>query len=116
MRPSLLAAVLATAALALLAGAAPASAAPKLRVCGNLTAGTGLLIGDITTKRVRCPAARAIARAVPERCGTDGGESCVVRGFSCLVARAAPELRFARCSRSSRDRQLFRTVWFEFGS
>jgi hypothetical protein len=116
MRISLIAAVLAAAALVLLSAASPASAAPKLRVCGNFTAGNGLLVGDITTKRVRCPAAREVARAVPERCGTDGGESCVVRGFACLTARAAPELRFARCSKSRGDSQLYKTIWFEFGS
>ncbi len=114
MRSLLLAVLLAVAALAVTAG--PATAAPTLRACGNLTAGNGLLIGDITTKRVRCAAARDIARAVPERCGANGGESCSVRGFTCLVARAAPELRFARCSQPRGNRQLFRTIWFEFGS
>jgi hypothetical protein len=114
MRPFLIAALLAAAAIAL--SSAPASAAPKLRVCGNLTADNGLLIGDITTKRVTCPLARDIARAVPEQCGANGGESCSVVGFSCLVARAAPELRFARCTRPRGNRPLFRTIWFEFGS
>ena len=114
MRPLLIAALLAATVVAL--SSAPASAAPKLRACGNLTAGNGLLIGDVTTKRVRCPLARDIARAVPDACGTQGGESCTVRGFTCLVGRVAPELRFARCSKPRGNRQLFSTVWFEFGS
>ena len=114
MRPLLIAALLAAATLAL--ASAPASAAPKLRACGNLTAGNGLLIGDVTTKRVRCAAARDVARAVPERCGTDGGDFCTVRGFACFTGRAAPELRLARCSKSRGNSQLFKTIWFEFGS
>ncbi|MEZ0293842.1 MAG: hypothetical protein ACAH82_14960 [Solirubrobacteraceae bacterium] len=114
MRPLLIAALLAAATVALSSG--PASAAPKLRVCGNLTAGNGLLIGDVTTKRVRCPLARDVARAVPERCGTDGGDFCTVRGFACVTGRAAPELRLARCSKSRANSQLFKTIWFEFGS
>ena len=60
------------------AGAAAASAAPTLRACGNLETG-GVLVGDITTKRVACANARKVARAVPAACGNEG--TCTVRGF-----------------------------------
>ena len=106
----LLAAVL----LALVPGNATASAAPKLRSCGNLQVGNGLLVGDITTKRVTCPNARKVARAAPEACGDEG--TCTVRGFSCITARALEELRFARCSKPDDGVELFKVIRFDFGS
>jgi hypothetical protein len=112
MRIPIAVAVLAAAAIALLPSAA--SAAPKLRACGNLQTGDGVLVGDITTKRVRCPSARDVARAVPAACGNEG--TCQVRGFSCITAEALEELRFARCSKARGGSELFKVIRFDFGS
>jgi hypothetical protein len=111
MRFPLAAAVLAAIALIVLPSAA--SAAPKLRACGNLES-AGVLVGDITTKRVTCPNARRVARAVPQECGNEG--TCQVRGFSCITAQALEELRFARCSKASGGEELFKVIRFDFGS
>jgi hypothetical protein len=110
MRIPLVVAVLA--AVALLPSAA--SATPTLRTCGNLETGNGVLVGDITTKRVRCPDARTVARAVPAACGNEG--TCQVRGFSCITAQALEELRFARCSKPRGNSELFKVIRFDFGS
>jgi hypothetical protein len=112
MRIPLTAAVLAAAAIVLLPSSA--SAAPQLRSCGNLQTGDGVLVGDITTKRVTCPNARKVARAVPAACGNEG--TCQVRGFSCITAQALEELRFARCSKASGGQELFKVIRFDFGS
>ncbi|HTE61573.1 MAG TPA: hypothetical protein VK631_14570 [Solirubrobacteraceae bacterium] len=114
MPKSLAAALLAAAALALLP--AGASAAPPLRGCGNATTGNGngLLIGDIITRRVTCPNARKVARAVPAACGNQG--TCQVNGFSCITAQALEELRFARCSKPRGSDELFKVIRFDFGS
>jgi hypothetical protein len=107
-------ALLAALLVVLLPGHAAASAAPKLRSCGNLEAGNGLLVGDVTTKRVACPDARRVARQAPAACGEQG--TCTVRGFSCITARALEELRFARCSKPGNGVELFKVVRFDFGS
>jgi hypothetical protein len=108
--------ILATLAFAALALPATASAqGATLRSCGN-TESDGVLIGDITTKRVKCGTARRVARLTVEACGNEGASSCRVRGFSCLVARAAPELRFARCSKPQSGEELFRVIRFDYGS
>jgi hypothetical protein len=112
MRTTLAAGLLAAVLLVLLPSGA--SAAPKLRSCGNLEAPGGLLVGDITTKRVRCPSARDVAREVPEECGFEG--TCQVRGFSCITAQALEELRFARCSKARGNSELFKVIRFDFGS
>jgi hypothetical protein len=112
MRIPLASAVLAAAAIALLPPAA--SAAPTLRSCGNLETGNGVLVGDITTKRVSCPSARRVARAVPAACGNEG--TCQVRRFSCITAQALEELRFARCSKARGGSELFKVIRFDFGS
>jgi hypothetical protein len=112
MRKPLAAGVLAAAALALVPTGA--SAAPPLRACGNTEAGNGLLIGDIITRRVTCPNARKVARAVPAACGNQG--TCQVRGFSCITANALEELRFARCSKPGNGKELFKVIRFDFGS
>jgi hypothetical protein len=111
MRFPLLAGVLAALALTLLPSAA--TAAPQLRACGNTESG-GVLIGDVTTKRVACPSARRVARAVPAACGNEG--TCTVRGFSCITAEALEELRFARCSKPRGGSELFKVIRFDFGS
>jgi hypothetical protein len=111
MRTPILCGALAALVLALLPAAAPA--APKLRACGN-TQSSGVLIGDITTKRVPCDNARRVARAVPEDCGNEG--TCTVRGFSCITAQALEELRFARCSKPRNGKELFKVIRFDFGS
>jgi hypothetical protein len=111
MRFSLAVAALVAALLAILP--ASASAAPKLRACGNLTS-DGVLVGDITTKRVRCGSARDVARAVPRECGNEG--TCQVSGFSCITAQALEELRFARCSKARGGSELFKVIRFDFGS
>jgi hypothetical protein len=112
MRTTLATGLVAAALLLLLP--AGASAAPKLRACGNLETSGGLLVGDVTTKRVPCAAARSIARMTPAACGDQG--TCQVRGFSCITARALEELRFARCSKARAGSELFRVIRFEFGS
>jgi hypothetical protein len=111
MRLPLLTGFIAAIALALLPASAPA--APTLRACGNTQSG-GVLIGDITTKRVPCDNARRVARAVPEECGNEG--TCQVRGFSCITAEALEELRFARCSKPRGGSELFKVIRFDFGS
>jgi hypothetical protein len=107
------------AAAALLAAALPATAQavdrPPMKSCGDMDAANGMLIGDVTARRVTCHNARRVARVVPTRCGTNTS-SCTVRGFSCLVARAAPELRFARCTKPGEGDELFKTIRFDFGS
>jgi hypothetical protein len=100
---------------ALLLPAAASAQAPKLRSCGNTESG-GILIGDITTKRVKCPAARRVAREAVDACGSEAADSCRVRGFTCLTARVAPELRFARCSKPRGNQELFRVIRFDYGS
>ena len=94
-------------------GAAVAAPAP-IASCGNTTTDGGVLIGDVTARRARCDVAKRIARAAVVQCGDDG--SCSVRGFTCLTARAAEELRFARCSKAGRGQELFKVVRFDFGS
>jgi hypothetical protein len=111
MRTSLLAGVLALTALAFLPAAAPA--APVLHACGN-TESSGVLIGDVISRRVTCPTARKVARAVPAACGNEG--TCTVRGFSCITAQALEELRFARCSKPGNGNELFKVIRFDFGS
>jgi hypothetical protein len=111
MRLPLLTGFIAAIAFALFPAAAPA--APTLRACGNTQSG-GVLIGDITTKRVPCDNARRVARAVPEACGNEG--TCTVRGFSCITAQALEELRFARCSKPRGGSELFKVIRFDFGS
>ena len=111
MRTPLLCGVLAALALVLLPAAAPA--APTLRACGNLETG-GVLVGDVTSKRVPCDDARRVARAVPSACGNEG--TCTVRGFSCITAQALEELRFARCSKPGNGNELFKVIRFDFGS
>jgi hypothetical protein len=112
MRTFLLAGVLLAGALALLPS--DASAAPTLRACGNTETDDGVLIGDVISRRVTCPNARRVARAVPAECGNEG--TCQVRGFSCITARALEELRFARCSKPGEGKELFKLIRFDFGS
>jgi hypothetical protein len=108
---------LATAATAAAAAAAPTAAHARAPIhsCGNATASGGLLIGDISARRVTCRTARRVARAVPKACGADTG-SCTVRGFTCFVAEATEELRFARCSKPHGNDELHRVIRFDFGS
>ena len=103
--------------LAALALPAPAQAVerPPMKSCGDFIAANGLHFDDVTARRVTCRRARRIARLTPGKCGLDDS-FCTVRRFSCVVARAAPELRFARCSRFGEGDPLFKTIRFEFGS
>ena len=98
----------------LLPAAAPAQERPDMRSCGDLEAANGLLIADVTARRVSCRTARLVARRTPARCNDDG--FCTVRGFSCFTARATEELRFARCSKPRGNDELYRTIRFDFGS
>lgn len=108
----------AVAAACLALGAMPATAQdrPPMKSCGDLDAANGLLVGDVLARRTSCRTARRVARAVPGRCGTGQTGSCTVRRFTCLTARAAPELRFARCTRARAGDELHRTIRFDFGS
>ena len=105
-----------------LLAAAPAQAQDRepMKSCGDLEAGNGLLVGDVLARRVSCATARKVARRMPGKCDPGGSKangSCSVRGFSCLFARAAPELRFARCSKPGGDNdELFKTIRFDYGS
>jgi hypothetical protein len=101
-------------ACVLLPGSASAVDRLDMKACGDLTAGNGLLIDDVLARRVSCTTARKVARATPAKCDQSG--HCTVRGFSCLVGRAAPELRFARCSKPGTDDELFKTIRFDYGS
>lgn len=119
MPKTLAAAALALAVSLLLAAPAPAQTAdrPGMKSCGDFTAGQGVLFADVLARRVTCRNARRIARRTVEKCGGETS-SCIVRRFSCHVAKANPELRFARCSKPGGpdDDELFKTVRFEFGS
>ena len=87
--------------------------------CGDLEAANGLLIGDLLARNVTCASAKKVARKLPGKCDPGGRKangSCSVRGFSCLFARAAPELRFARCSKPGNGDELFKTIRFDYGS
>lgn len=97
--------------LALPTATAGAASAP-IASCGNATA-NGILISDISARRVSCKVARRIARLTPERC-EDG--QCTVRGYTCLTAAATDELTFARCSKARDGDELYRTVRFDYGS
>ena len=116
--------LLATAAVALgcLLAAAPAATAQDradMTSCGDLEAANGLLIGDLLARNVTCASAKKVARKLPGKCDPGGRKangSCSVRGFSCLFARAAPELRFARCSKPGNGDELFKTIRFDYGS
>jgi hypothetical protein len=109
-----IAGALVAAAVALALAPAGASAArTPIRACGNATSG-GVLIGDISARRVSCKTARRVARATPAKCGNHG--TCTVRGFSCITARALEELRFARCSKAGHGDELFKVIRFDFGS
>lgn len=112
-RTALSALVLAILAAAAVSTSAAGAATPTLRLCGNLESG-GVLIGDVTTKRVGCTAARQIARDAVKACGTTS--FCKVRSYSCLVGRAAAELSFARCSHARGGDELYNVVRFDFGS
>jgi hypothetical protein len=108
--------VAAFAALALatiLPGSASAARAP-ITPCGNAKTADGVLIGDISARRVSCKTARRIARLTPSRCDADG--TCTVRGYTCFAARATDELRLARCSKAHGNEELYRTVRFDYGS
>jgi hypothetical protein len=114
MRIPLLGATIAALVLVLLPAAAPAaSGTAPLRACGN-TEARGVLVGDVISRRVTCPNARRVARAVPAACGNEG--TCTVRGFSCITAQALEELRFARCSKPGNGNELFKLIRFDFGS
>ncbi|HWM09297.1 MAG TPA: hypothetical protein VNO82_08125 [Solirubrobacteraceae bacterium] len=104
-------AALAALSLALLPSSAGAARAP-ITACGNATADGGILIADISARRVSCRTARRIARLTPSRC-EDG--TCTVRGYTCFAAEATEELTFARCSKSRDDDELYRTVRFDYG-
>ena len=101
-------------ACVLLPGSASAIDRPDMKSCGDLEAADGLLVGDVLARRVTCRTARRVARATPARCDQSG--SCRIRGFTCLVGRAAPELRFARCTKPGDDDELFKTIRFDYGS
>ena len=103
----------------LAAAPAPAQDREPMKSCGDLEAANGLLIGDLLARRVTCANAKKVARRMPGKCDPGGRKangSCSVRGFSCLFARAAPELRFARCAKPGNGDELFKTIRFEYGS
>jgi hypothetical protein len=97
--------------------AAGGSARPPIRDCGDYER-AGFAITAITATNVGCREARAIALATPARCSPRGEvrAGCMVRGYTCLVARAGKELFFARCALARRGNELFRVVRFEYGS
>ena len=100
-------------ALALLPSPAGATRAP-IESCGNATTSGGVLIDDISARRVSCKTARRIARLTPSRCDATG--TCTVRGYTCFAAKATDELRLARCSKARNGDELYRTVRFDYGS
>jgi hypothetical protein len=104
-------AVLAALGLALLPSTAGAQRAP-IASCGNATADGGILISDISARRVKCRTARRIARLTPARCESG---TCTVRGYTCFAAQATEELTLARCSKPRDDDELYRTVRFDYG-
>jgi hypothetical protein len=110
-----LAATAVLAASALLASPAQAADRPPMKSCGDFEGAGGFLFGDLVARRVTCRNARRIARRVPVRCGIDTS-SCTVRRFSCVVARAAPELRLVHCNRPRGGDPVFKAIHFEFGS
>ena len=119
MKTFLAIALTALGCLLLAAPGASAQDRDPMQSCGDLETGNGLLIGDVLARNVTCANARKVARRLPGKCDAGGSKangSCTVRGFSCLFARAAPELRFARCSKASDADELFKTIRFDYGS
>jgi hypothetical protein len=110
-----LAAAAVVAAFALLPSPAQAADRPPMKSCGDFEGAGGFLFGDLVARRVTCRNARRVARRVPVRCGIDTS-SCTVRRFSCVVARAAPELRLVHCNRPRGGDPVFKAIHFEFGS
>jgi hypothetical protein len=106
--------VLALLVVAIVPATAAAQERPPMQSCGDLEATNGALVGDITARRVSCRNARRVARRVPTRCGNES--FCMVRGFSCLNARATEELRFTRCTKSRDNDELYRVIRFDWGS
>jgi hypothetical protein len=100
-----------TAFIALTASSDAAARAP-IAACGNTTADGGILISDVSARRVSCKVARRIARLTPSRCA-DG--TCTFRGYTCFAAKATDELTFARCSKARESNELYRTVRFDYG-
>jgi hypothetical protein len=98
--------------LALPTATAGAARAP-IAACGDTTAEGGILISDVSARRVSCRTARRIARLTPERCAAAG--TCTVRGYTCFAAKATEELTFARCAKARDDDELYRTVRFDYG-
>ncbi len=107
-------AAFATCALAILTPGNASAARAPITPCGNANTAGGVLIDDISARRVSCRTARRIARLTPSRCDTDG--TCAVRGYTCFAAKATEELRLARCSKAHRNNELYRTVRFDYGS
>jgi hypothetical protein len=104
----------ATFALAILTPGNASAARAPITPCGNAKTADGVLIDDISARRVSCKTARRIARLTPARCDTDG--TCTVRGYTCFAATATEELRLARCSKARGNNELYRTVRFDYGS
>jgi hypothetical protein len=99
-------------ALALLPTSTAGAERAPIASCGNATA-DGILISDISARRVSCKTARRIARLTPSRCETG---TCTVRGYTCFAAAATDELTLARCSKARANDELYRTVRFDYGS
>jgi hypothetical protein len=106
--------VLTTLAAGAVTTAAPAAARTPIRDCGDLGDSANGSPYAITAqgRGLPCRTARGVASGVGAKrsCRTSG--SCVVRGFTCLVARAGKELYLVHCEASNQTR----FVRFEFGS
>jgi hypothetical protein len=105
---------LATLALATILPSSASAARAPITPCGNATTASGVLIADVSARRVSCKVARRIARLTPSRCEATG--TCTVRGYTCFAAKATEELRLARCSKARGSNELYRTVRFDYGS
>lgn len=104
---------LSTLAAAAVTTAAPAAPRAPIRDCGDLGDSTAGAPYAITAqgRSLTCKSARAVASGVTKKrsCRTSG--SCIVRGFTCLVAKAGKELYLVHCEASNQTR----FVRFEFG-
>jgi hypothetical protein len=93
--------VVVTAALAMIAVAAPQPA--RAARCGNAAA----YLQDVQTHGVTCAAGKRLAHAVWNRAGacvpvTRAASSCRVRGWTCRSRRGATEAYPFRCTRGPR--------------
>jgi hypothetical protein len=107
--------VLLSAAFAAASGAsASAATRPPIKDCGDVFTidRDHVFLGAITSQGGACANARAVARKVLASAGCKTRGSCRIQTYTCLLARAAPELTLVHCE----NRRQTAFIRFEFGS